>query len=66
MPHDRTPLVPGLSRLEIAGVLGISPRTVEGFEQGRKPIPLWIRKAVFVNWGIELERKETKTERETL
>jgi DNA-binding transcriptional regulator YiaG len=39
----RRPLIPGFSRKEIAERLGVSWRTVEGWEQGRK-LPLWIKK----------------------
>lgn len=39
----RKPLIPGLSRKEIAARLGVSWRTVEGWEQGKAPVPPWIR-----------------------
>jgi|WetSurMetagenome_2_1015567.scaffolds.fasta_scaffold17050_4 hypothetical protein len=35
----RRHLIPGLSRKEIAERLGVSWRTVEGWEQGRRPVP---------------------------
>jgi DNA-binding transcriptional regulator YiaG len=34
-------ILEGLSRDNAAGFLGISPRTIEGWEQGRAKIPLW-------------------------
>lgn len=42
----RKPLVPGMSRKEIAEKLGVSWRTVENWEQGRCPVPKWIRLAI--------------------
>ena len=44
----RTPLIPGLSRREIAERLGLKPRTIAGIEQGRDPLTERNRRAVEV------------------
>jgi len=46
----RRPLIPGLSRKEIAERLGVSWRTVERWEQTGKH-PRWVDKALAVMWA---------------